>query len=487
MSPSSATAQYVQVMCQGFRPEKAKGLSVVYHLRLTGSEGGDWTITIADEQCRISAGIPARADARISMAVDDYLKLAAGRLDVRQAYLQGQIQIEGSQQLALKFVELFRPWASFVTPGPAPTEPPAPPAAPTPPEPAPAPAEPTLSDYVRTMPNGFRSDRAGRLKATYEFRLSGVDGGIWTVTIADGDCSVSKVQTDRPNVVISMSDSDFVKLAEGKLNTTDAYRQGRLSTHGDLDLAAEIPSIFTAWADTVTSTPFPTPPPVSTPQSQPQPKPSPRPTPKPSTGSASPQLMNGSFDEYQPYIRKGEAKVWKEDRFPEQYGAYWSLETIYEKSGQRFHLMDSGIFGQFTQKYFGGGGRDYHIHGRHSQVIASRYRFDLAFYQTVAAQPGRDYTLSGSIVSFFQGTSGPPVHGKIFKTIGIDPTGGRDYRADSVVWGERDGRDNEWRYPSLKVKAQAEAITVFIRLENEERDVGQTELNIIHLDNFRLE
>ena len=49
------------------------------------------------------------------------------------------------------------------------------------------------------------------------------------------------------------------------------------------------------------------------------------------------------------------------------------------------------------------------------------------------------------------------------------------------------GKDNEWRKPSLKVKAEKDAITVFIRLENVERDVGQTELNIIHLDDFRLE
>jgi hypothetical protein len=149
--------------------------------------------------------------------------------------------------------------------------------------------------------------------------------------------------------------------------------------------------------------------------------------------------------------------------------------------------MDSETFGKFTQKYFGGGGRDYHIHGRHSQVIASRSAFDLAFMQTVAAQPGREYTFGGSMVSFYKGTSGAPVHDKVFKTLGIDPTGGRDYRSSKVVWGERDGRDNEWRYPKLRVKAQGNTITVFIRIENIDPDVGVTELNIVHLENFTLE
>jgi hypothetical protein len=194
--------------------------------------------------------------------------------------------------------------------------------------------------------------------------------------------------------------------------------------------------------------------------------------------------LNGSFDDYQPYIRKGEAKSWRE--FPEGIGAHWEIEVISEGES-RMHPMSSAEFGKFTQKYFGGGGRDYHIHGDHSQVVASRYSFDLVFKQTVAAQPGKSYTFSGSIVSFYKGTSGERADNKVFKTLGIDPTGGRAWNSPTVVWGERDGKDNEWRYPSLRVEAQAEAITLFIRLENVEPDVGITELNVIHLDDFKLE
>ncbi len=197
--------------------------------------------------------------------------------------------------------------------------------------------------------------------------------------------------------------------------------------------------------------------------------------------------MNGGFDEYQPYIRDNKGpKVWKEDRFPEEYGKYWSLKVIREEK-RRIHLMNSRIFGLFTQQYFGGKGHDYHIEGRHSQVITGRYGFDVLLYQTVAAQSGRDYTFRGSLVTYYRGPGTPPVDNKIFKTIGIDPTGGADYKASTVVWGERNGVDNKWWYPSLTVKAQGQAITVFIRIENTEKDVGQTDLNTIHLDAFKLE
>jgi len=374
------------------------------------------------------------------------------------------------------------------TPAPTPSVPttPSAPSTPqptTPPAPTPAPAaQPTLADYVKAMPKGFRADRAGNLQATYQFQLSGSSGGTWTVYVANGACSVADGGTPLPSVGIGMSGDDFIKLSQGQLDTTQAYRQGRVKIGGDLNLAARIAEIFGPWAQFVkggtTSAPAPTP-------TTPAPTPT-TPTPQPAPGgTVNPSLLNGSFDDYQPRIRDGQALYWKESRFPEEYGQHWELKVDREKKG-RTHILSSKTFGEFTQRYFGGGGRDYHIHGRHSQVVTSQYYFDVIFSQTVAAQPGKDYTFSGAIVSFYKGTSGERADGKIFKTIGIDPTGGRDFKSSTVVWGERDGKDNEWRYPSIRVKAQSGAITVFIRLENVEENVGQTELNIVHVENFTL-
>jgi putative sterol carrier protein len=343
------------------------------------------------------------------------------------------------------------------------------------------------------MPQGFQPGKAGSLRVVYQLQLSGPGGGTWTLSVADRSCQVTEGVSGSPSVSIGMSGADFIKLARGELDTNQAYRQGSIQISGDVNLASRITQLFAPWAAAVegaarpTPAPGPQPQPAPIPTPAPQPTPIPQPTPQPSPGgSVNPTLMNGSFDDYQPWVRGGKAQFWQEPQFPEQYGAGWTLVVISEGE-RRSHVMDSETFGKFTQKYFGGGGHDYHIHGRHSQVIASRSAFDLVFVQTVAAQPGREYTFGGSLVSFYKGTSGPPVHDKIFKTLGIDPTGGADYKSPKVVWGERDGRDNEWRYPRLRVKAQANAITVFIRLENIEADVGTTELNIIHLDDFKLE
>lgn len=245
-------------------------------------------------------------------------------------------------------------------------------------------------------------------------------------------------------------------------------------------------------AETAPPMPQPLSPPSSTPQSSTPPPPVPQPPspetpPSPGTVSANPSFLNGDFEDFQPRLRNGEPRVWKGPRFPEEYGLHWQLKVISEAKKRRARFMSSAVFGRFAQAYFGGGGLNYAYGGGNSQVIASQYGYDLLFMQTVAAQPGRKYKFSGLMVSFYKGTDNPATPNKIFKTLGIDPAGGQDYRSPSIVWGERDSKDHAWINPSVEATAQSSAITLFIRIENTEKNVGVTELNLVHLDKFKLE
>lgn len=517
--------QYMQAMLRAFKADRAGGLTETYALKLNGPGGGTWTIAVANGQCRISGGAPSQAGTTIEMSTGSYLNLAAGRLDPRRAVQTGEIKVKGNLQNAQRFTEIFEPWEKYVGAAPAPAQPtpPPPPAAspppPAPPKPTPPPAQPVappppppisqpapqpvkpapqpvvptppiqsapapapsqapspLDNYFRAMAAAFNRGQAGKLDAVFEFQLS---SGIWTVDVYEGSIKVYRGRVDdSPTVDVIMSDNDYVKLAQGQLDPRRAIQDGRLKIRGEMNFAAQIPTVFGAWAGQAGA--------ANLPNFSPAPAPfQPPALVSSAAGMVNPSLVNGSFDEVQPYVRDGQPVFWRE--FPERYGAGWWLQVISEVKDSAAHLLDSGTFAKFAQQYFHGNGHDYHIHGKHSQVITGRYGFDLVLFQPVKVQPGRDYTFSGSVVTFFRGPNPPAVDNKIFKTIGIDPTGRRDFRAGSVVWGERDGVDNKWRYPSLRVKAQTDAITVFIRIENTEGDVGQTDLNTIHLDNFKLE
>lgn len=337
----------------------------------------------------------------------------------------------------------------------------------------------TVEKSMRAMQQNFQADKASGLQATYGLQLAD-GGGAWGVVIADGRCELSEGMPSRTDTTITMKWPYFLRLAQGRLDVVGAFKQGQIQVAGNLQLAQKFPQLFPPW---LSFEPVGSPPPDQITNPPPAEREADDST---AAGAVNAQLLNGSFDDYQPFVYEGDTKVWKENQFPEEYGQHWTLDIISRGKG-RPHLMNSETFGRFTQKYFAGGGRDYHIEGRHSQVITSRYQFDILLRQTVAAQPGRNYKFSGAMVSFYKGTGSRAQHDKIFMNIGLDPSGGSDYNSSPVVWSGRDGRNNEWRYPTVSAEAQANQITVFIRLENCEDDVGNTELNIIHLDSFKLE
>ncbi len=198
----------------------------------------------------------------------------------------------------------------------------------------------TTQQYIDAMKQSFQASKAGGLRITYQFQVSGSGGGTWGISIADGRCNITPGAPSRADVSITMSVENYLKLAAGNLNVMAAYQQGQIQVGGNPQLALKFTELFSPWASRVgqapasappppspeptPSTPTPSPTPAPTP-STPTPSPTPAPTapmptsgPAPTPGSVYPQLMNGGFNEFQLYHREGQgAKVWKEDRFPD--------------------------------------------------------------------------------------------------------------------------------------------------------------------------
>lgn len=101
--------------------------------------------------------------------------------------------------------------------------------------------------------------------------------------------------------------------------------------------------------------------------------------------------------------------------------------------------------------------------------------FDVAFHQQISVTPGGIYSLSGWMLSLCGGSAVPsdcPEDVYISKLLGIDPTGGTDPTAESVIWAENrrnfweDGERVGWQQMSVSAMAQAETITIFARISS---------------------
>ena len=101
--------------------------------------------------------------------------------------------------------------------------------------------------------------------------------------------------------------------------------------------------------------------------------------------------------------------------------------------------------------------------------------FDVALYQQTAATVGANYSLSAWMLSLCGGSAMPndcPDGFYMAKMLGIDPTGGTDPLADTVIWAENrhnfaeNGERVGWQNLQVSAKAESETITVFGRINS---------------------
>ena len=106
-----------------------------------------------------------------------------------------------------------------------------------------------LGKLVRGMPDAFRAEVAGPLRAVVHWRLGGrADGGhdVFEMVIADGVCTVSPEPGGEPHLVLTANAADFVRLVTGNTHAVMLVMTGKLRTRGDLALTAKFPHLFAA-------------------------------------------------------------------------------------------------------------------------------------------------------------------------------------------------------------------------------------------------
>jgi putative sterol carrier protein len=102
----------------------------------------------------------------------------------------------------------------------------------------------TPAELFASLPERFRSERAGDLRATYVFELSGEDGGSWTVHVADGTLRVADGAGQGADVTIRASADDWMAIVEGRKDPQLAFLTGKLKVSGDLQLALRLREVI---------------------------------------------------------------------------------------------------------------------------------------------------------------------------------------------------------------------------------------------------
>lgn len=100
--------QLMKLLEESFVPEAAGDTRAVVLFHLTGEEGGEWTVRIADQQCIVEKGTDIQPDLRLDASAQDIIDLFMGRLNPMKAFFSGRLKMQGDQRLAFQLASFFR-------------------------------------------------------------------------------------------------------------------------------------------------------------------------------------------------------------------------------------------------------------------------------------------------------------------------------------------------------------------------------------------
>jgi len=93
-------------------------------------------------------------------------------------------------------------------------------------------SETSAASVVESLPFMLRDERASGARVSYELRLTGKGGGVWTIEIRDGACQVREGFAERADVRYTADARDWCLLALGRMDDREAFQSGRLIKDG---------------------------------------------------------------------------------------------------------------------------------------------------------------------------------------------------------------------------------------------------------------
>src|SRR3989442_727627 len=106
----SAVRAFFDALPSRFHAAAAEGVTVVYQFDLSGNEGGQYPLNIADQTCRVSAGLHPSPNVTLRMVGEDCAAILDGRLSGVSAFLSGRLKIAAQSSPTIRSVTFGEGW-----------------------------------------------------------------------------------------------------------------------------------------------------------------------------------------------------------------------------------------------------------------------------------------------------------------------------------------------------------------------------------------
>jgi putative sterol carrier protein len=82
-------------------PEKARSVGAIFLFRITGEEGGQWTVNLKDE-LGVTEGDQGNAECTIEVSNEVWRQMTENPASAMQLYFDGKLRVSGNAMLAMK-------------------------------------------------------------------------------------------------------------------------------------------------------------------------------------------------------------------------------------------------------------------------------------------------------------------------------------------------------------------------------------------------
>lgn len=88
-------------------PDKAREVGAIYVFKVTGDDGGEWTVDLVAAQPNITKGVQPGANCTIEVSNADFTSMLGNPAMGMQLFMQGKLKVSGDPMLAMKLQKLF--------------------------------------------------------------------------------------------------------------------------------------------------------------------------------------------------------------------------------------------------------------------------------------------------------------------------------------------------------------------------------------------
>ena len=102
----------------------------------------------------------------------------------------------------------------------------------------------TIESLIAMIPKTLPGEKGKKADTVVQLNVTGSQAGQWNVVIKDGKVNVAKGTHAAPELTVTADTEDVLAVANGKLDPTQAFMQGKAKVQGNLSEALDLVKVF---------------------------------------------------------------------------------------------------------------------------------------------------------------------------------------------------------------------------------------------------